>query len=174
MKRVITGHDDDGRSIFRSTDEFLPTVETPLVKWFEAWATYRDDEVPIDASPATSRDRYSERHPTFPAAGETFFRVLDFHPTDWAPDPETIARLSESLPGVAEHMEPEDPGMHTTDSVDFGVILEGEITLELDDGRQERLRAGDVFVQNGTRHAWRVDQTCRMAVVLTGVPRRTA
>ena len=142
MKRVITGHDDDGHSIFRSTDEFLPTVESPVVDWFEAWATYRDDEVPIDASPATSRDRYSERHPTFPAAGETFFRVLEFHPTDWAPDPESIARLAESLPGLAEHMEPEDPGMHTTDSVDFGVILEGEITLELDEGKQERLRAG--------------------------------
>lgn len=174
MKRVITGHDDDGRSIFRSSTEFLPTVESQMLDWFEAWATYRDDEVPIDASPETSRDRYSERHPAFPAAGETFFRVIEFHPTDRPPDAERVAQLAKSLPGLAEHMEPDDPGMHTTDSVDFGVILEGEITLELDDGQQERLRAGDVFVQNGTRHAWRVDRTCRMAVVLTGVPRRTA
>ena len=70
-------------------------------------------------------------------------------------------------------MEPENFGMHTTDSVDYGVVISGSITLELDDGRKERLEAGDVFVQNGTRHAWRVDEPCRMAVVLTGVPRRS-
>ncbi len=172
MKRVVTGHDEAGRSVFRSVGEFESTVVTPVVDWFEAWSTYRDDEIPIDASDESSRDRYSERHPVFPRTGESCFRILDFHPMEFPPDPEELAGLASSLPGLVEHMEPEDFGMHTTDSVDYGVILSGAITLELDDGRTERLEAGDVFVQNGTRHAWRVDEPCRMAVVLTGIPRR--
>jgi quercetin dioxygenase-like cupin family protein len=52
-------------------------------------------------------------------------------------------------------MEPESPGMHTTDTVDFEVVLSGEIVLELDDGAEVVLKPGDTVVQNGTRHAWR-------------------
>lgn len=51
-------------------------------------------------------------------------------------------------------MEPDDPGMHTTATIDFEVVLEGEVELELDDGAKVRLRAGDTVVQNGTRHRW--------------------
>ena len=47
------------------------------------------------------------------------------------------------------------PGMHTTATIDFEVVLDGEIWLELDDGVEVHLRAGDTVVQNGTRHAWR-------------------
>ena len=47
------------------------------------------------------------------------------------------------------------PGMHTTDSVDYGVVLDVEVWLELDDGRLARLGQGDTVAQNGTRHAWR-------------------
>ena len=58
------------------------------------------------------------------------------------------------------------------DSVDYGVIISGKIKLELDDGEQVELTAGDVFVQNGTRHAWRAEEHCRMAVVLVGTDRQ--
>ncbi|HIE87364.1 MAG: cupin domain-containing protein [bacterium] len=61
--------------------------------------------------------------------------------------------------------------MHTTDSVDYGVILSGRIKLELDDENIVNLEAGEVFVQNGTRHAWRVEEPCRMAAVLAGTQR---
>ena len=59
------------------------------------------------------------------------------------------------LPGLAEKFEPTAPGMHTTDTVDYGVLLEGELTLELDDGATKDLAVHDVVIQNGTRHAWR-------------------
>jgi quercetin dioxygenase-like cupin family protein len=55
---------------------------------------------------------------------------------------------------MAGHMEPDHPGMHTTDTVDFEVVLSGEVVLELDDGAEVTLKAGDTIVQNGTRHAW--------------------
>ncbi len=51
-------------------------------------------------------------------------------------------------------MEPDAPGMHTTATVDFEVVLSGTVTLELDDGATVALTAGDTVVQNGTRHRW--------------------
>ena len=65
------------------------------------------------------------------------------------------AEYMSRLPGLAERFEPESPGMHTTDTVDYGILTEGEISLELDDGKVVALKPGDVVVQNGTRHAWR-------------------
>jgi len=57
--------------------------------------------------------------------------------------------------------------MHTTDTVDYGVVVRGEMTLELDDGQKVQLRQGDCIVQNGTRHRWRNPGTepCLMALV---------
>ena len=62
--------------------------------------------------------------------------------------------IEEKLPGMAAHMEPDNPGMHTTHTVDFEVVLSGEVCLELDDGAEVVLKAGDTVVQNGTRHRW--------------------
>ena len=72
--------------------------------------------------------------------------------------------------GLAAYLEPDAPGMHTTDTIDFEVVLDGEVSLELDDGVEVHLRPGDTVVQNGTRHAWRNhgDTTARLAVFLIG------
>ncbi|MGH7857089.1 MAG: cupin domain-containing protein, partial [Candidatus Binatia bacterium] len=71
-------------------------------------------------------------------------------------------------------MESDAPGMHTTQTVDYGVVLRGEISLELDDGAKVRLRPGDCVVQNGTRHAWRNEsgRECVMAFVIVGAEKR--
>ena len=58
------------------------------------------------------------------------------------------------LPGLIDVLEPNHPGMHTTDTVDFDIVISGEVYLELDDGEEVLLKAGDCVVQNGTRHAW--------------------
>jgi quercetin dioxygenase-like cupin family protein len=65
-----------------------------------------------------------------------------------------IAKLATALPGMLDHMEPGEPGMHTTRTIDFEVVLSGEVTLELDDGATVHLAVGDTVVQNGTRHRW--------------------
>jgi quercetin dioxygenase-like cupin family protein len=82
-----------------------------------------------------------------------------------------LAAVAENLaisPGLAELFEPD--GMHTTPTIDYGIVLEGEIWLELDEGRSRLIRKHDVVVQNGTRHAWRnkSDQPATLAVVLIG------
>jgi quercetin dioxygenase-like cupin family protein len=82
-------------------------------------------------------------------------------------------KFYEHFPGLADHMDPSAPGMHTTQTVDYGVVIRGEITLELDEGAKVRLRPGDCVVQNGTRHAWRneTDRECVMAFMIVGANR---
>jgi len=59
------------------------------------------------------------------------------------------------LPGLADHFEKEDPAMHRTNTVDYAVVFDGEIWLELGDGNIVHLKRGDAVVHNGNRHAWR-------------------
>jgi quercetin dioxygenase-like cupin family protein len=65
-----------------------------------------------------------------------------------------LAEFARKLPGLAEHLEPAEPGMHTSATVDYGVVVSGQATLELDDGEKVVLNPGDAYVQNGTRHRW--------------------
>jgi quercetin dioxygenase-like cupin family protein len=72
-----------------------------------------------------------------------------------------LARLT----GLADHFEKEDPGMHKTNTVDYAVVYDGEISLELDAAKTIHLKRGDVVVQNGTRHAWRNKGTTPVTMV---------
>src|SRR5687768_16336292 len=95
----------------------------------------------------------------FPKVGGFRFGFFALAPAGQAP-PEgldvaaELADFEAQMPGMLAHMEPDDPGMHTTATIDFEVVLAGEVVLELDDGAQVHLRAGDTVVQNGTRHRW--------------------
>jgi mannose-6-phosphate isomerase-like protein (cupin superfamily) len=65
-----------------------------------------------------------------------------------------FSELEEKVPGMADYVELDNPGMHTTDTIDYGVVISGEAVLELDDGAVVTLTAGDSYIQNGTRHRW--------------------
>jgi uncharacterized cupin superfamily protein len=82
--------------------------------------------------------------------------------------------MEQKLPGALKFLEADHPGMHTTDSVDFDVVVFGEVVLELDDGAEVVLKAGDCVVQNGTRHAWhnRSAEKCVIAFSLVGADRK--
>lgn len=171
MKRVVTGHDQNGKSVFVETGEADHVVTAPGIKWHEIWATYLDTKVPLpDDYKSVMRSRW---HSVFPAAGETRVRIVEFDPDKMEPSfsSETVQRFTEELPGLMEHMEPDNAGMHTTDSVDYGILLQGSIKLELDDGATIELEPGDVVVQNGTRHAWHYTTRCVIAWILIGVER---
>jgi hypothetical protein len=66
------------------------------------------------------------------------------------------------------------PGMHRTDTVDFDVVVSGEVYLELDDGAEVCLKSGGCVIQNGTRHAWhnRSSEKCVIAVAIVGAMRK--
>ena len=143
------------------------TVGSPILDWHEIWATHADDKIPI----RQSREQYTaDVHNVFPARNQSMFRVLDFKPGDVADalTPDEFDAFVSQLPVCQSH----GAGRPPCDSVDYGVIISGKIKLELDDGERVELTAGDVFVQNGTRHAWRVEEHCRMAVVLVGTDRQ--
>ena len=82
--------------------------------------------------------------------------------------------LEQKLPGLAAHAERDHPGMHTTATIDYGIVLSGQATLELDDGAKVTLSAGDTYVQNGTRHRWSNpgDVPAVLALTLIGVNHR--
>jgi mannose-6-phosphate isomerase-like protein (cupin superfamily) len=81
-----------------------------------------------------------------------------------------LGEMEQKLPGLAGHMEPDNPGMHTTATVDYEYVASGRCVLELDDGATRELGPGDTVIQNGTRHAWRnpYDEPCVMVVVAVG------
>ena len=171
MKRVVTGHDKDGKSVFVKVGEPEHVVNIPGMLWKELWATYPGCKIPIDPSIEPTRD---EKWKVFPDPGATIVRVIDFDPTQ-EDDPASLSNLGDmdkKLPGLHESTDPDAPGMHISDKVDYGIVISGRLALELDDGKTVDLEPGDVIIQNGTRHAWRIKEKCTVAWVITGADRQ--
>jgi mannose-6-phosphate isomerase-like protein (cupin superfamily) len=84
------------------------------------------------------------------------------------------ADFRRQVPGLDESFDDTEMGMHTTQTVDYDIVLSGEIWLEVDDGQKVLLEPGDFVIQNGTRHAWRNlgDSDCVMACVMVGARQR--
>jgi mannose-6-phosphate isomerase-like protein (cupin superfamily) len=125
--------------------------------------------------------RAAEDAGLFPTLGGYRFVIFTVPPEGVAAEaaaklgPEGLAKVQAEMDGhigtgLQDWMEPDHPGMHTTDTIDFEVILSGEVWLELDDGEEVHLKEGDTFVQNGTRHRWfnRGTVPAKIAVVLIG------
>jgi quercetin dioxygenase-like cupin family protein len=139
LRRVVTGHDANGRAVFVSDD--TPEAEhteivTDGTRFTVVWTT--------DVSPANNNDDTdgAMRKVGLTCPGGSVLRVVDFVPHQRSP-------------------------MHRTHSIDYGIVLQGEIDLELDSGVVRHLRAGDIVVQRGTNHAWVCGANpARMAFVL--------
>jgi len=172
-RRVVTGQLADGKSVVVS-DELIEPVTVALLPGAEFHRLWGSDEPPLLPTDGTApaAPRY------FPPAGGYRFAFYTLAPEEvmLPADLDFGAALEEvgaKLPGLADVMEPDHPGMHTTDTVDIDVVISGEVWLELDDGAEVQLRAGDSVIQNGTRHAWH-NRTADPAVVfvtLLGAPR---
>lgn len=171
IRRIVTGSDENGASMVAldgtppRTDAFktIPGMVSRLL-----WATPAAPAVPFDGNDPTPAVAS-----IVPEVSGTRFLVVTFPPDSvfFAPAFDGQAAAAENLrlsPGLAERFEAD--GMHATPTVDYGIVLEGEVWLELDEGRAERLVAHDVVVQNGTRHAWRnkSDRPATLAFVLIG------
>jgi len=169
-RRVVTGHDGNGKAVFASDEEVHPLTMTllPGAEFHRLWGADRAQSFPCDGSP-TAQPSY------FPPVGGYRFGLFTVAPANIPVPahldlPAALAEVEEKLPGLLAHMEFDNPGMHTTDTIDFEVVLSGEVVLELDDGAEKALRPGDTVVQNGTRHRWRNPGTepAVLAVFITG------
>ena len=163
VRRLVTGHLADGRSTV------LLDGPAPNVKQRKAgnastllWVT---DETPARME---SEDRAARDIGVPPPRQGTIFRVAEFPPGVGGEvrDNETVLRDFGIGPDVKRGHAPRHPAIHRTRSIDYVVVLEGEIDLLLDD-RDVHLKAGDVVVQQATNHAWinRGASTCRLAMV---------
>ena len=171
VRRVVTGHDPSGKAVFVSDEQVPPIVPmlSPGAEFHRLWGADGPPHFPDDGSmpPHTSY---------FPPVGGFRFGLFSVPPAGGPPLPDDIdleagfAEFERLLPGLLGHIEPDNPGMHTTATVDFEVVLSGEVTLELDDGALVRLGPGDTVVQNGTRHRWSNpgDVPAVLAVFLVG------
>jgi hypothetical protein len=176
VRRVVAGTAADGRSRVFQDAQAPRAVEFDSVPGFAAtllWAASAQEQL----APGAPRDR-TEAAGFAPGQGESVLMFVTFPPdavmmrADF--DGAAFgAEFAQKVPGLAETFEIDHPGMHTTESIDYDVVLEGEITLELDDGAQVTLRRHDVAVQHGNRHAWRnlSDKPATMLFVLMGARR---
>jgi hypothetical protein len=170
IRRIVTGHDDSGRSIVQEDGPPARIVtlggESGTI-FQEIWST-RGAPAPIDRASGEPAEPGISLLP--PACG-TRIRILDIPPDDGtiaALPREAVLALFEAIgAGHALAEDPPHPLMHRTETIDYGIVLEGELVLVLDEG-ETIVRAGDVVVQRGTSHAWanRSDRGARIAFVL--------
>ena len=175
-KRALTGRDANGKSVFKSFDVTSKVVTIDSNPGLTFYENYIAEGIPqltgLEPDPMLQGTR------AFPGPGGTMFRLISYpprRPEGYKPPPGVtfesgLKELSEKVPGMGDHFERDAPGFHTTDTIDYCVVVRGEMTLELDDGQKVHLKQGDCVVQNGTRHRWRnpLPEPCLMAFVSVG------
>ena len=175
IRRVVTGHTPDGRSVIVSDGEPPFVLRTPHLNLgtTEVWSTDAPPTIPVDAGDPTEA-----RPHDLPPVGGSRFRMVELPPegrlvVEGGDAAAGLAAYAEHSPGIVAGMKPDSPGMHVTDTIDYGIVVKGRVALELDDGVTAELEAGDCVVQNGTMHAWRTigDEPCLMAFVMIGADR---
>lgn len=154
-RRVVT-ENVNGKSVVQS-DEHMQAYEFKSVPGYEHTLIWVNPTTP-DLSKEQRFDRYPDT--VVPGPGGTSLHFVTFPPGSVFANPSFDAGAAQEealvrLRGLADHFEKEDPGMHKTNTVDYALVYDGEISLELDKGEMLHLKQGDVVVQNGTRHAWR-------------------
>jgi mannose-6-phosphate isomerase-like protein (cupin superfamily) len=170
VRRIVTGHDSEGRSIVQ--EDGPPARVVTLggdggTTFHEIWNT-RATPAAIDRA---SGEPAEQGVSLLPPRGGTRIRILDIPPDDGtvaALPREAVCSLFEAIgAGHALAEDPPHPLMHRTETVDYGIVLEGELVLVLDES-ETVVRTGDIVVQRGTSHAWanRSDRSARIAFVL--------
>ena len=171
---VVTGQDKLGKSVIVRNTAVKPVslASLPGYEFHRVWGSDSVPQLPSDGTPPAQPSYFPPkngfRFAFFTIPPDTTTRV------DQIDIPSALEEIRQKLPGMMEDLEPAHPGMHTTDTVDFDVIVSGEVYLELDDGAEIRLKAGDCVIQNGTRHAWhnRSSEKCVISVAIVGAERK--
>lgn len=173
LRRVLTGHDHAGKAVF-VRDDLLDGVQVALLPGLELhtlWCARAPTSASADMEQAVDMNWFPPVggirffHMVLPAEGGELLPVAD--------QASAIAEMQAKVPGLLETMEPDAPGMHRSDSIDCLFVLSGQPVLELDDGAEVTLQAGDTVIQRGTRHRWhnRGNTPARMVGVILGTPR---
>jgi naringenin degradation protein FdeH len=167
IRRIVTGHDDQGKTIALIDTRVLPKQRSLGGNAISMlWVT---EETPADLTVASDRADASVGVP--PPSNGSIFRIVDFAPASASGGPSGHVDHNKILTGMG--IDPATQGYlrhantHRTRSVDYAIILDGEIDMLMDDS-EVHMKAGDVLVQQGTNHAWvnNGDRPCRIAFIL--------
>jgi mannose-6-phosphate isomerase-like protein (cupin superfamily) len=164
VRRVVTGHNSSGRSVFVS-DDVVSATTTPAFSVSVLWAADNAPTYP-DGGVEPTVDEF------FPSVGGFRFAIAALPPERELPpdlDEGTVAdQIEAAFPGIIRHHE--SVKLHKTPTIDFILILSGECDMELDDGASVHLGPGDTLVQNGTRHKWwnNGEVPCVFAMFMSG------
>jgi hypothetical protein len=169
VRRIVTAHNEDGKSYIHQDGPAPNVTNTGGIDgyaWTELWTV--DDTPASNAGHIDAADRPIKLQP--PVHGNVF-RIVDIPPdtlrfgpnVDQAPDTSAVAGGDAYAAGAGSR----HPGFHKTKSVDYAIVLEGEVVAMMDVG-ETPMGPGDVLIQRGTNHAWsnRTDKACRIAFVL--------
>ena len=162
IRRVVTGHNNNGAAIIAMDGE-AQNVRVRAANRLTSTLLWAEDSTPSDNS--GDIDKADREIGVAPPDGGSVFRIVEFVPDDHSVSNEEMKREL--------GLDPDDgtpvrhPGMHRTHSVDYGIVLSGEIDMLVDED-EVHLTAGDVVIQRGTNHAWanRGTEPCRIAFVL--------
>ena len=168
IRRVVTGKDSTGKAI-----AMIDAVATSVLRREELGITntllWVTDSTPADLS--NQEDAAKKKVGVVAPPGGTIFRVVEFAPeSEVKADDQTRLRIMQGI-GLAPEGnlrgKPRNPAMHRTKTIDYALILTGEIDMLLDDS-EIHLKAGDVVIQRGTNHAWvnRGNRPCQVAFIM--------
>jgi hypothetical protein len=168
IRRVVTGHDKDGKSIF-IVDSMAPNIlemkSMPGVALTDLWRTTTSP-----ASNAGNRDAAAGKIRLEPPQDGTILRIVEFPPDSaWRNTADAKAAFASiGASGAPDHGSA-DAMMHCTATVDYIIVLKGEIYAIMDKG-EKLLKQGDVLIQRGTNHSWsvRTKEPCVIAAILVG------
>ena len=163
-RRLVTGHDASGKAVVL-IDGTAPNAKLRKATGLTSTLLWVADVSPADNS--GSEDSAEREIGVAPPTRGSIFRMVDFPPAANVGVVDNASMLKEMGIAGGAHANPRHATMHRTKSIDYAVVISGEIDMLLDDS-EVHLRAGDVLVQRGTNHAWvnRGKENCRMAFVL--------
>jgi hypothetical protein len=169
IRRVVTGIDENGKSIFVSDEQLHAKTPAALGgnRIFEVWGGEETPTVPNRGAPPGQLRFF----PTNPDGYR--YVIFSYPPASKVTVPDdldaALAEMEELTPGMGDAVS-DQSGMHYTATIDLEYVLAGEFTLELDDGVTKTIKAGDSLVQCGARHAWynRSEEWATMLLVFVG------
>lgn len=168
IRRVVTGHDKAGNSVFvmdGKAPNVLEMASMPGVALTDLWRTRTSP-----ASNSGSADAAKGRIKLEPPAEGTILRIVEFPPdAKWRKSANAAKAFKSIGAGGAPDHASADAMMHATATVDYIIVLKGEIWAILDKG-EKLLKQGDILIQRGTNHSWsvRTKEPCVIAAVLIG------
>lgn len=167
VRRILTGHNKEGKSIFLEDSDAPNVFAPPSLAGLALTALWQTTGAP--ASNEGDADAAAGGFKLEPPKNGTIFRVVEFPPDKVLATAGDISKIFEEIgaPHTKDRNNPRHPGFHKTNSVDYAIVIDGEIWAMMDEG-EKLMKASDVLVQRGTNHAWsnRTDAPARVIFIL--------